>query len=90
MRKLVCFLSRKNGSDVRNSLAFHSARWHVVDQGAEQDIHNSHWHGMTLLSKGHYMDQFSLFAGQTFTGDMVLDNPGTWWFHCHVSYFPKS
>ena len=56
----------------------------MVDEGAEQDIHNSHWHGMTLLSKGHYVDQFSLFAGQAFTGDMALDNPGTWWFHCHV------
>ena len=39
---------------------------------------------MVLNFSGTFVDQFSAFAGSTFDGDMVVDNPGTWLFHCHV------
>ncbi|CAL8466619.1 g6155 [Coccomyxa elongata] len=60
-------------------------RWHLAVEGNEVDLHNTHWHGNTLLWENHNADQLSLLAGSIRTGDMLPDNPGTWFFHCHVN-----
>ena len=40
---------------------------------------------MVLNASGQYVDQVSLFSGNTWSANMVTDNPGTWLIHCHVS-----
>lgn len=32
-------------------------RWHVAAVGNEVDLHNTHWHGNTLLWENHNADQ---------------------------------
>lgn len=32
-------------------------RWHVAAEGNEVDLHNTHWHGNTLLWDNHNADQ---------------------------------
>ncbi len=33
--------------------------------------------------------RLSLLSGSVRTGDMVADNPGQWFLHCHVSPCPS-
>ena len=37
-------------------------RWHVVAEGNEVDMHNTHWHGNTLMWEGHNADQCVLLT----------------------------
>jgi manganese oxidase len=59
-------------------------RWHLVAMGNERDIHTAHWHGERVTRASLIEDNIPLVPGSMETVDMVADNPGTWFFHCHV------
>jgi len=60
-------------------------RWHLVALGSEVDLHTPHWHGHTGLINGHRTDVVELLPASMKTLDMVVNNPGTWMYHCHVN-----
>jgi len=61
-------------------------RWYVMSSTNDFDVHAPHWHGNDVLVAGMRTDVLSLsFMGMAIA-DMVPDNPGTWLFHCHVSF----
>lgn len=60
-------------------------RWHLVALGSEVDLHTPHWHGHTGLINGRRTDVVELLPASMKTLDMVVDNPGTWMYHCHVN-----
>jgi manganese oxidase len=60
-------------------------RWHLMSMGTEVDLHTPHWHGETVLAGGMRMDTVSLLPATMISADMVPDNVGTWFFHCHVN-----
>jgi hephaestin len=61
-------------------------RWYLMASTNDFDFHTPHWHGNTVLIHGHRMDVTGLMAMEMLTADMVPDNPGTWLFHCHVTF----
>jgi hephaestin len=60
-------------------------RWYVFAQGSEADVHTPHWHGNTVIAMGMRTDVLSLLPMGMMVADMVPDDPGTWFFHCHVN-----
>ncbi len=60
-------------------------RWYVSGLGSEEGIHTAHWHGITLNHQGHNLDQVVVQSTELVTLESVMDNPGTWLFHCHVN-----
>jgi FtsP/CotA-like multicopper oxidase with cupredoxin domain len=61
-------------------------RWYVMSSTNDFDFHAPHWHGNTTLIAGMRTDVATLgFMGMAIA-DMQPDNPGTWLFHCHVSF----
>jgi manganese oxidase len=61
-------------------------RWYVMASTNDFDVHAPHWHGNDVLVAGMRTDVLSLpFMGMV-VANMVPDNPGTWLFHCHVSF----
>ena len=60
-------------------------RWHLLGMGNELDLHTPHFHGKTVLYKGHRTDVIELLPASMATMDMKADNPGTWMYHCHVA-----
>ncbi len=61
-------------------------RWYLMSSTNDFDVHAPHWHGNTTLIAGMRTDVASLnFMGMAIA-DMQPDNPGTWLFHCHVSF----
>ncbi len=60
-------------------------RWYVMAMGTEVDLHTPHWHGNTVLVGGMRQDVVSVLPAEMLTADMVPDNPGVWFFHCHVN-----
>ena len=60
-------------------------RWYVMAMGTEFDVHTPHWHGNTVLVGGMREDVVSVLPAQMLTADMVPDDVGTWFFHCHVN-----
>ena len=60
-------------------------RWHLIALGTEVDLHTPHWHGHTGLINGHRTDVVELLPASMKTLDMVVNNPGTWMYHCHVN-----
>jgi manganese oxidase len=61
-------------------------RWYVFASTNDFDAHAPHWHGNTLVINHMRMDVASLNPMEMLVGDMVPDNPGTWLFHCHISF----
>ncbi len=61
-------------------------RWYIFASTNDFDAHAPHWHGNTVLVHGMRTDVTSLTPMEMITADMVPDNPGTWLFHCHVSF----
>merc|ERR1712228_112937 len=61
-------------------------RWYIGAMGTEVDIHTAHWHG-NIIKKDNalYEDVVQLMPAFTTTVDMFADNPGTWFYHCHVN-----
>jgi manganese oxidase len=60
-------------------------RWYVMAMGTEFDVHTPHWHGNTVVTGGMRADVVSLMPAEMLTADMVPDDVGTWFFHCHVN-----
>lgn len=60
-------------------------RWYVMSMGTEVDLHTPHWHGNTVLAMGQRMDVVQVLPAGMVTADMVPDDPGIWFFHCHVN-----
>lgn len=60
-------------------------RWHLIALGNEADNHTVHWHGQTVLSRGHRTDVVEILPASMISVDMVPRSPGNWLFHCHVN-----
>jgi hypothetical protein len=62
-------------------------RWYLFGLGSEQDFHTAHWHGLRVVEEGRRRtDAVELLPASMKVADMVADNPGTWLFHCHVTF----
>jgi FtsP/CotA-like multicopper oxidase with cupredoxin domain len=59
-------------------------RWYVK-ASTNFEIHAPHWHGNVVVSNHMRSDVGALLAMGMFVADMVPDNPGKWFFHCHVA-----
>jgi FtsP/CotA-like multicopper oxidase with cupredoxin domain len=60
-------------------------RWYVM-ASTNFEMHTPHWHGNTVIARGMRTDMMSLLPMDMLVADMVPDNPGKWFFHCHVSF----
>jgi FtsP/CotA-like multicopper oxidase with cupredoxin domain len=61
-------------------------RWYAMSSTNDFDVHAPHWHGNDVLVGGMRTDVLTLsFMGMAIA-NMVPDDPGTWLFHCHVSF----
>lgn len=63
-------------------------RWYLMSS-TNFEIHAPHWHGNTVVANHMRTDMGSLLPMGMLVADMVPDNPGTWLFHCHVSFHLK-
>ncbi|HEY7475960.1 MAG TPA: multicopper oxidase domain-containing protein [Vicinamibacterales bacterium] len=59
-------------------------RWYVMSS-TNFEIHAPHWHGNVVTSNHMRTDVGTLLPMGMFVADMLPDNPGKWFFHCHVS-----
>ena len=60
-------------------------RWYLLSDASDDfNYHAVHWHGNTVLFNGNRTDMVELLPASMRVVDMVPDNPGTWWYHCHV------
>uniref|UniRef100_A0A8C5CM82 ferroxidase n=1 Tax=Gadus morhua TaxID=8049 RepID=A0A8C5CM82_GADMO len=62
--------------------------WYLLGMGKDVDIHTVHFHAETFTYRTdgtHRADVLDLFPGTFQTVEMVVDNPGTWLLHCHLS-----
>jgi FtsP/CotA-like multicopper oxidase with cupredoxin domain len=60
-------------------------RWYALAMGTEVDLHTPHWQGNTVTVMGMRTDVVDLLPASTVVADMVPDDPGTWFYHCHVN-----
>ncbi len=60
-------------------------RWYLITIGNFFNVHTPHWHGNTVLVRGHRTDVVLLGPASMVTADMWPDDPGIWIFHCHFS-----
>jgi FtsP/CotA-like multicopper oxidase with cupredoxin domain len=61
-------------------------RWYIMSSTNDFDFHAPHWHGNTLTIAHMRTDVAFIGPMQMLVGDMVPDDPGTWLFHCHVTF----
>ena len=59
-------------------------RWYIMSS-TNFEIHAPHWHGNVVTSNHMRTDVGTLLPMGMFVADMMPDNPGKWFFHCHVS-----
>lgn len=71
--------------DGLNATVGDKVRWHVAGSGNEVDMHTPHWHGLVFTHNGRSRDEVMLIPGESAALDGVMDNPGSWFFHCHVN-----
>jgi FtsP/CotA-like multicopper oxidase with cupredoxin domain len=57
-------------------------RWRVVSLG--NDFHTFHIHGHAWQWAGYFTDSVVIGPGACLTLDYIEDNPGIWYYHCHV------
>ena len=60
-------------------------RWYVMAQGTEVDLHTPHWHGNTVVLNGMRTDVANLLPMSMLVADMIPDDVGVWFYHCHVN-----
>ena len=60
-------------------------RWYLMSMGSEVDLHTPHWHGNTVLKQEMRTDVSDLLPAEMQVVDMVPDDPGVWFYHCHVN-----
>jgi FtsP/CotA-like multicopper oxidase with cupredoxin domain len=78
-----------HGSMPLSALTLHvgqRVRWYIMSSTNDFDFHTPHWHGNTLTIGHMRTDVAFLGPMQMMVGDMVPDDPGTWLFHCHVTF----
>jgi FtsP/CotA-like multicopper oxidase with cupredoxin domain len=61
-------------------------RWYVMSSTNDFDFHSPHWHGNVVTIGGMRTDVTTMGAMGMVVADMVPDNPGTWLFHCHITF----
>jgi FtsP/CotA-like multicopper oxidase with cupredoxin domain len=61
-------------------------RWYLMSSTNDFDFHAPHWHGNTVIAHHMRTDVTSMSAMEMVVADMQPDNPGTWLFHCHISF----
>ena len=59
-------------------------RWYLK-ASTNFEIHAPHWHGNVVTANHMRTDVAALMAMGMLVADMVPDNPGTWFIHCHVA-----
>jgi FtsP/CotA-like multicopper oxidase with cupredoxin domain len=59
-------------------------RWYAMGS-TNFEIHAPHWHGNVVVANHMRTDVGALLPMGMFVADMVPDNPGKWFFHCHVA-----
>ncbi len=59
-------------------------RWYIM-ASTFFEIHAPHWHGNTVVANHMRTDVAALLPMGMVVADMVPDNPGKWFFHCHVA-----
>lgn len=64
-------------------------RWYLFAGTNAGDLHTVHWHGQTVLVNGRRTDMIELEPMMMVVADMEPDNPGTWFYHCHVDFHFK-
>ena len=60
-------------------------RWYLMGMGTEVDLHTPHWHGNTVTVMGMRTDVADILPATMVVADMVPDDPGIWFYHCHVN-----
>ena len=60
-------------------------RWYMFANGNADDVHTPHWHGQTVLFNHMHADTFPLTPMGMAVSDVMADNVGAWFFHCHVA-----
>ncbi len=58
-------------------------RWYLM-ASTNFEFHAPHWHGNVVTVNHMRTDVGALVPMGMFVADMVPDNPGRWFFHCHV------
>ncbi|HEV8125007.1 MAG TPA: multicopper oxidase domain-containing protein [Gemmatimonadales bacterium] len=61
-------------------------RWYVMASTNDFDLHAPHWHGNTVTIHHMRTDVMAVNPMEMVTADMVPDDPGTWLFHCHITF----
>ena len=59
-------------------------RWYVM-ASTNFEFHAPHWHGNVVTTNNMRTDVGMLVPMGMLVADMTPDNPGKWFFHCHVS-----
>lgn len=59
-------------------------RWYLK-ASTNFEIHAPHWHGNVVTANHMRTDVAALMSMGMLVADMVPDNPGTWFIHCHVA-----
>jgi hypothetical protein len=59
-------------------------RWYAMGS-TNFEFHTPHWHGNVVTSNHMRTDVGALLPMGMFVADMIPDNPGKWFFHCHVA-----
>jgi predicted small lipoprotein YifL len=59
-------------------------RWYLMGS-TNFEFHAPHWHGNVVTVNQMRTDVGALLPMGMLVADMVPDNPGKWFFHCHVS-----
>lgn len=61
-------------------------RWYLMSSTNDFDLHAPHWHGNTVVAHHMRTDVLSISPMEMVVADMRPDNPGTWLFHCHITF----
>jgi hypothetical protein len=60
-------------------------RWYLLSNSNQEDVHDAHWHGQTVISNQMRTDTVALVPMSMAIADMTPDQEGKWLFHCHVN-----
>jgi FtsP/CotA-like multicopper oxidase with cupredoxin domain len=58
-------------------------RWYIMST-TNFELHAPHWHGNVVIAQHMKTDVLTLGTMGMIVADMLVDNPGTWLFHCHI------
>lgn len=58
-------------------------RWYIMST-TNFELHAPHWHGNVVTAQHMRTDVLNLGTMGMIVADMLVDNPGTWLFHCHI------